>query len=40
MPNHVRPTGDDQLWKAEVDRTIEDLKREIATLTALVKQVR
>lgn len=32
MPNGIEPEGDDQKWKREVDRVIEELKRQLQVL--------
>lgn len=32
--NNVTPVGDDQAWKAEVERTIAELRRQVNILTA------
>lgn len=32
--NNIQPIGDDQRWKAEVERTIQQLVNEIAILKA------
>jgi uncharacterized protein (DUF305 family) len=37
MPNNILPQGDDQAWKKEVDRVIEQQQREIERLRDLVK---
>lgn len=34
--NNIRPIGDDQQWKAEVERVIEQLQREVEVLRAQV----
>jgi len=35
MPvNNIQPTGDDQKWKREVERAIDDLRKTVAILKA------
>lgn len=37
MPiNSIRPEGDDQRWKAEVEKELSELKRVVAILIAQV----
>lgn len=37
MPNGVLPAGDDQPWKKEVDRVLEEIRRELEQLADRVK---
>lgn len=32
--NNIQPVGDDQAWKAEVERIIRDLQNQVAVLKA------
>lgn len=34
--NNIQSVGDDQAWKAEVERTIRDLQNQVAILKAQV----
>lgn len=34
--NNIQPIGDDQQWKAEVERVVRDLQAQVAVLKAQV----